>query len=61
VGALCWVVFNQTIFSVPQADLASKIWLLIFLTINAIQIAVHMRSAVTRVFVAESREKAESL
>jgi hypothetical protein len=61
VGALGWIVFNQTIFSVPQADLAFKIWLLIFLTINAIQIVVHVRRVVTRVLVAESRENAEPL
>jgi hypothetical protein len=53
VGALAWTVFGWTILASAQADVAFKAWLLIFLTINTIQIVAHIRRAIMRVLAPE--------
>ncbi len=44
-----WAVFGGHIFALAIADALFKAWLLIFLLVNTIQIAVWIRRAVTRV------------
>jgi hypothetical protein len=53
VGALAWTVFSWSILATEQADVTFKAWLLIFLTINTIQIVAHVRRAVIRVLAQE--------
>jgi hypothetical protein len=50
-GLLCWAVFDGDIFVGPIANAVFKAWLLIFLLVNAIQIVIWIRRALTRVRV----------
>ncbi|MEJ1966692.1 MAG: hypothetical protein WDO56_36185 [Gammaproteobacteria bacterium] len=54
VGLLYWTVFSGSIFAGPVADALFKAWLLIFLLVNTIQIAVWIRRALTQVRVPKS-------
>ena len=51
VALLCWTVFGWHVFASPAVDALFKAWLLIFLLVNAIQIVVWIRRALTRVRV----------
>ena len=49
VGLLIWTVFGWTIFGSHVADALFKVWLLVYLLVNVIQIVVWSRRALTRV------------
>jgi hypothetical protein len=51
VGLLTWTVFGWTLFAGHVADGLFKVWLLVYLLVNVIQIAVWIRRALTRVRV----------
>jgi hypothetical protein len=51
VGLLTWAVFGGSIFAGPLADALFKVWLLVYLLVNVIQIVVWIRRALTRVRV----------
>jgi len=51
VGLLYWVVLRWNIFAAPLVDALFKMWLLIFLLVNTVQIVVWIRRARTRVRV----------
>lgn len=54
VVLLLWTVFARDIFAHPVTDAVFKAWLLVFLLVNMIQIAVWIRRAVTRVRMPKS-------
>jgi hypothetical protein len=51
VGLLTWAVFGWSIFASHVADALFKVWLLVYLLVNVIQIVVWIRRALTRVRV----------
>jgi len=51
VGLLVWTVFGWTIFANSMADALLKVWLLVYLLVNVIQILVWIRRALIRVRV----------
>lgn len=51
VGLLTWTVFGWAIFASHIADALFKVWLLVYLLVNVIQIVVWIRRALTRVRV----------
>jgi hypothetical protein len=51
VGLLIWTVFGWTIFANPMTDSLFKVWLLVYLLVNVIQIVVGIRRALIRVRV----------
>ena len=51
VGLLIWTVFGWAIFSSPVVDALFKVWLLVYLLVNVIQIVVWIRRALIRVRV----------
>jgi hypothetical protein len=53
VGLLYWTLFRWEIFAIPFVNGLFKIWLLVYLIVNTIQIGVCVRRALTRVRVPE--------
>jgi hypothetical protein len=54
VALLYWALFRWAIFATPVVNVIFKVWLLVFLIVNTIQIGVWVRRALTRVRVPES-------
>jgi len=54
VVLLYWTVLRSQIFATPITDALFKAWLLVYLLVNAIQIAVWIWRAFTRVRVPKS-------
>jgi hypothetical protein len=53
VGLLYWTLFRWEIFAVPAVNMIFRVWLLVFLIVNTIQIGVWVRRALVRVRVPE--------
>ena len=51
VGLLTWAVFGWAIFASHIADALFKVWLLVYLLVNVVQIVAWVRRALTRVRV----------
>ena len=54
VGLLYWTFFRWDIFAAPFVNGLFKIWLLVYLIVNTVQIGVWVRRALTRVRVPET-------